>query len=57
LVAETVETHPVRFLFRAELDFFLSQAGMELTHLCEFPFLDRTVSEKTWNVAAVARAI
>jgi SAM-dependent methyltransferase len=57
VVAETNETHAMRYLFRPELDFFCAQAGFELTAFHPFLKPDRPATERDWNVTAVARAI
>jgi hypothetical protein len=57
VVAETNETHAMRYFFRPELDFFCAQAGFELTAF--YPFLKpgQLATERDWNVTAIARAI
>ena len=57
VVAETKETHAIRYLFRPELDFFCAQAGFELTAFCPFLKPGGLATERDWNVTAVARAI
>lgn len=56
LTAETRERHPMRYFFEPELQDFLSDAGFELLRIGGFPNLDEEPSERTWNVALVARA-
>jgi len=56
MVAETVETHRMRFFFPLELELFLAGAGFELVRLSAFPEIDSEPDETTWNVLAVARA-
>jgi hypothetical protein len=56
LIAETRERHPMRYFFEPELQDFLSDAGFELLRIGGFPNLDEEPSERTWNVALVARA-
>jgi SAM-dependent methyltransferase len=57
LVAETRETHRMRYFFPQEIDLFLSQSGFSLIRLGAFPQFDRDPDLNTWNVTAVARAI
>ena len=57
VVAETEETHMMRFLFPQELAYFAAQADLELVHLCPFLMLDGQPDEGTWNVSTVMRAL
>jgi len=54
---EAREQHPMRYFFAPELELFLSAARLELVRLGAFPNLDDEVSDQTWNVALVARAV
>jgi SAM-dependent methyltransferase len=56
LIAEVREEHPMRYFFEPELQAFLSAAGFELVRIGGFPDLGEEPSERTWNVAFVARA-
>jgi SAM-dependent methyltransferase len=56
LTAEVREAHQMRYFFEPELDAFLSDAGFELLRIGGFPELGEEPSERTWNVAFVARA-
>ena len=56
LTAEVRERHLMRYFFEPELHAFLSDAGFELLRIGGFPNLDEEPSERTWNVALVARA-
>ncbi len=56
LTAEVREAHPMRYFFEPELQLFLADAGFDLLHVGGFPDLDEAPSERTWNVAFVARA-
>jgi SAM-dependent methyltransferase len=56
LTAEVREAHRMRYFFEPELEAFLSDAGFELLRIGGFPQLDEEPSERTWNVAFVARA-
>lgn len=51
------ETHVLRYLFPQEIQYLLDANRFELLHLCEFPYFGNPPSEKTWNAAAVAKAI
>ena len=55
LVAETRETHTMRYFFPKELDLFLDTAGLAPVALGVFPDFDRAPDETTWNVMQVAR--
>ena len=57
LVEEIREAHLMRYLFKPEIELLMQLAGFELLHFCPFAELDRTVSEDTWNVSAIGRAI
>jgi SAM-dependent methyltransferase len=57
LVAETDETHFMRYFFPQELSLFLDCSGLSLLRLGAFPDFDRQPDETTWNVLAVARAV
>jgi hypothetical protein len=57
VTAEAREQHPMRYFFAPELELFLSAAGFELVRLGAFPNLDDEVTDQTWNVALVARAV
>ena len=55
-IQETEETHPMRYMFRPEIEFFMVQAGLELLAFCPLGQLDQAPDETTWNVSAIARA-
>lgn len=57
LIAETEETHRMRYFFPLELDLFLSNSGFSLVRIGAFPDFDKDPDESTWNVTTVARAI
>jgi SAM-dependent methyltransferase len=57
LLEETRESHEMRYLFKPEIDFMLSQAGMQLVHFCPFGSPEQEAGEETWNVAAIAQAV
>jgi SAM-dependent methyltransferase len=57
LIAETVETHVMRYFFQNELALLLECSGLSLLRLGAFPDFDREPDEATWNVLAVARAV
>jgi SAM-dependent methyltransferase len=56
LVAETEETHEMRYFFADELAGFLAAAGLKLLRLGGFPDVDAEPDETTWNVLGVASA-
>jgi SAM-dependent methyltransferase len=57
LLAETEETHVMRFFFPQELSLLLEWAGFTLVRLGSFPDFDTDPQDTTWNVMAVARAV
>lgn len=57
LVEETREVHQMRYLFKPETELLMQLAGFELLHFCPFAQLEQAVSEETWNVSAIGRAI
>jgi SAM-dependent methyltransferase len=57
LVEETREAHQMRYLFKPEMDLLMQLAGFELLHFCPFAQLDQDVSDETWSVSAIGRAI
>jgi SAM-dependent methyltransferase len=57
VMAEAREQHPMRYFFALELDLLLASAGLEQLRLGAFPAFDEEPTEKTWNVALVARAV
>ncbi len=56
LVAETRESHRMRYFFPRELEFYLTCAGFSLLRLEAFPGPGREPDETTWNVLGVGRA-
>jgi SAM-dependent methyltransferase len=56
LVAETEETHAVRYFYPLELNLFLESSGFSLLRLGAFPEFDKDPDDATWNVLGVARA-
>jgi SAM-dependent methyltransferase len=56
VIQETEEVHPMRYIFRPELELFMAQSGFEVAAFCPLGQLDRTPDETTWNVSAIARA-
>lgn len=56
LVAETEESHQVRYFFPLELKLFLECAGYDLIRLGKFPEFDQDPDETTWNVLCVGKA-
>jgi hypothetical protein len=57
VVAETQETHCMRYFFPRELDLFLESSGFSPVRLGVFPDFDKDPNETTWNVLSVARAV
>lgn len=57
LVAETEESHPMRYFFPLELALFLEDSRFTLIRLSAFPEFDQDPDEATWNVLGVARVI
>jgi SAM-dependent methyltransferase len=55
-VAETQESHAMRFFFPRELELFLQGEHFELLRLGAFPEIHRDPDDTTWNILAVARA-
>jgi SAM-dependent methyltransferase len=56
LVAETEESHWMRYFFPMELELFLKCSGFALIRLGAFPDFDKEPDETTWNVLGVAQA-
>lgn len=57
LSSDLREQHAMRYFFGPELELLLSTAGLELVRLGAFPVFEDEPSERTWNVALVARAV
>lgn len=57
ILDEVEEEHVVRFFFPEEIKRWLEGSGFELVKLCSFPDLNVKPSERTWNVAAVSKAV
>ena len=57
LVAETEESHAMRYFFPQELDLFLECSGFAPVRLGAFPEFDQGPDEMTWNVLGVTLAI
>lgn len=57
LVAETRESHRMRYFFPLELEFYLERAGLSLLRLEAFPGPGREPDETTWNVLGVGKAM
>lgn len=57
LVAETRETHRMRFFFSKELEMFLEITGFKAVLFRSFPDFDKEPDETTWNVVVAARAV
>jgi SAM-dependent methyltransferase len=57
LIAETDETHVMRYFFPQELGLLLECSGLRLLRLGAFPDIDREPDETTWSSMAVACAV
>jgi SAM-dependent methyltransferase len=57
VIAEVREQHVMRYFFVPELEMLLAEADFELVRVGAFPAFDDEPSERTWNVALVARAV
>ena len=57
VVAETEESHAMRYFFPRELDLFLECSEFALVRLGAFPEFNRDSDETTWNVLGVARPV
>jgi SAM-dependent methyltransferase len=57
LVAETEETHLMRYFFPLELNLLLDCSGFTLVRVGAFPDFENQPDETTWSVLAVARAV
>jgi SAM-dependent methyltransferase len=57
VLAETEESHMMRFFFPLELQLLLAFSGFTLIRLGAFPDFDADPGETTWNVLGVARAV
>ena len=57
LIAETEESHTVRYFFPMEIDLFLECSGFALIRLSDFLDFDQDPSEITWNALGLARAV
>lgn len=57
VIQESQETHYIRYFFLPEVEFFLSQAGLELLNVFACGQPDQPPSEETWNATIVARTV
>jgi len=57
LVEEIQENHSMRYIFKPEIEFYLNQAGFSPLHFCPFADLEKVVSEATWNIVTISRAV
>ena len=51
------ETHPMRFWYLKELEYFLNKNGFELVKSCNFMDLKSNISEDKWDIFIVAKKI
>ena len=56
VVEELDESHPMRFFFPREVEFYLQSCGFELLSMHTFMEETRLLTEHEWNMAVVARA-
>jgi SAM-dependent methyltransferase len=56
LISQTDESHLMRFLFPQEIKYFLEVAGFEKIKFCPFLKLEKTLTERDWNMAVIACA-
>lgn len=56
-LAETVETHTMRYFFPQEFKLLLEGAGFESLSLTEFPSLAAPLGDQSWNALSIARAV
>jgi len=57
LIGEIQETHNMRYLFKPELEYILTQSQFTLEHFGPFGQLHEKLSEAHWNAMFVARAV
>ena len=57
LIADTRESHLMRYFFPPELDLLLTNADFDLLRIGAFPDFDKEPDEQSWSVLAVARAV
>ena len=55
VVAETKESHLMRFFFYQELVYFLEKNGFEVLKICPFMDLDGKVDESCWNITIICK--
>lgn len=54
---QTRESHTMRYFFPKEIEFYLSEAGLELIKLGDFEAPDQPVRDSTWSAFVLARAV
>lgn len=57
MLAQTDETHLVRYFFPEEIEGFLADSGFQLLRVGAFPDFDQDPDEDTWNVMYAAAAV
>jgi len=55
IVAETEETHAMRYFFPLELELFLDHAGFDVVQITPFDHPERPLDAAAWNILVVAR--
>jgi len=56
IIENTEETHPMRFFFPQELEYFLKNNNMKMLDICPFLKLDEKVTLASWNISVIAKA-
>jgi len=56
IIENTEETHPMRFFFPQELEYFLNNNNMKILDISPFLRLDEEVTLESWNISVVAKA-
>ena len=54
---EVNEPHLMRFLFPQEVEYYLQRSGFRLLRLCPFMNLEGELTERDWNMIAIAEAV
>jgi hypothetical protein len=51
------EQHLVRFFFPKEIEYYLANTGFELLRFCPFLEFNAKITENTWNMTIIAKAV
>jgi len=57
VVDEVRERHTLRYLFPQEIKHYLEEEGFELLKFCPLSDLEGKVTEETWHVTAISKAV